>query len=416
MSRRSIVSWCLYDFANSIYAAVIPATIWAAYYTDAIVGNDAGQGDLWWGRAISLAMVVVAVTSPFMGALADRASWRRRLLVTYTLGAIGGTLAMALVRPGDVLFGFAVTVLATIGFEGVMVFYNAYLPDLAPVEHRGRLSGLGYAVGYVGSVAGLLAVMPLVQASRFGSVFIAVALGYFIFAIPAFVWLPRPVTVNRPPSGGIADSLRITKQTLQEMLRIPGLRWFMLAYFLYIDGVNTTIYFSAIFARGTLGFAMSELISLYLVVQVAALLGALAWAAPTDRLGARKVILLLILQWSLVALWAFFVSSKSMFYVLAGCAGTGLGAIQAASRAYLATYVPVGSEGRYFGFFALTGKSASIFGPVIFGAVSAASGGNQRHAVLSVLVFILLGGLFMLATPRSRIRPLASVDGSGCLG
>jgi UMF1 family MFS transporter len=258
--------------------------------------------------------------------------------------------------------------------------------------------------------------MPLVQASRFGSVFMAVAVGYFIFAIPAVLWLPRPQPVNRQVSGSIADSLRITKHTLQEMLRNPGLKWFMLAYFLYIDGVNTTIYFSSIFARGTLGFEMSELISLYLVVQVAALLGALVWAGPTDRWGARNVILLLILQWSIVGIWAFFITSKPMFYVLAAFAGTGLGAIQAASRAYLAAHVPAGSEGRYFGFFAMTGKSASILGPVIFGAVSAATGGNQRQAVLSVLVFILLGGLFMLVTPRSVVRPLASVDGPGGLG
>lgn len=389
-----MVAWCLYDFANSIYAAVIAATIWAAYFVEAIVGNAVGTGDLWWGRAISLSMFVVALTSPWMGALADGRSQRRRLFTVYTLAAVLGTFGMAFARPGDVLWGFAVTVLATIGFEGAMVFYNAYLPELAPPEQRGRLSGWGFAVGYTGSALGLLAVMPLVKAERYAESFGVVAVGFLVFALPALLWLPRESRVSEPVS--FWQSLKNTQATFREMVRMPALRWFLLAYLLYIDGVNTTIYFSSIFARKTLGFSMPDLIVLYLVVQVAALVGALLWAGPTDRWGPRRVIMVLLVQWSVVVLGAFFVQQRAHFYVISILAGLGLGAIQSASRTYLAQSLPRGFEARYFGFFTLCGKSASIVGPLIFGAVSAATGGNQRWAVLSILLLILSGFAFML--------------------
>ena len=401
-----MVAWCLYDFANSIYAAVIAATIWAAYFVEAIVGNADGTGDLWWGRAISFSMFVVAFTSPWLGSLADGRSQRRRLFTLYTLAAVLGTFGMALTRPGEIFWGFAVTVIATIGFEGAVVFYNAYLPELAPPERRGRLSGWGFAVGYAGSALGLLAVMPLVKAERFALSFGVVAAGFLLFALPALLWLPPESRVRMPVS--FWQSLKNTQATFREIMAVPSLRWFMLAYFLYIDGVNTVIYFSSIFARKTLGFAMSELVLLYLAVQVAALVGALLWAGPTDRWGPRRVILVLLAQWSLVVLGAFLVQERTHFYVICIVAGLGLGSIQSASRTHLAQSLPRGYEARYFGFFALCGKSASIIGPLLFGAVSAATGGNQRWAVLSILGLIFAGLVFMLLT--REVRPGPRVD------
>jgi UMF1 family MFS transporter len=399
---RPIFAWCLYDFANSIYAAVIVATIWQIYFLEAVVGNSVGAGDLWWGRAISLSMFVVALTSPWLGALADGRSARRPMFVLYTTAAVLGTAGMALTRPGEVLWGFSVTVLATIGFEGAMVFYNAYLPELVHPEWRGRLSGWAFAVGYAGSGIGLLAVLPLVRKGLYAATFGTVAVSFLLFALPALLWLPREARVTLPVS--LWGSVRSTYSTLREILADRHVRWFLLAYFLYEDGVNTIIYFSSSFARKTLGFGMTDLILLYLVVQLTALVGALVWAGPTDRLGPRRVILLLLAQWSLVVLGAYFVQERAHFYVVAVVAGSGLGAIQSASRAYLAKALPLGHEARYFGFFSLSGKSASILGPWLFGQVSAWSGGNQRLSVLSVLGFMVAGFVLMLLTAPRRPR------------
>jgi UMF1 family MFS transporter len=183
----------------------------------------------------------------------------------------------------------------------------------------------------------------------------------------------------------------------------------MMAYFVYIDGINTVIYFSSIFAAHTLGFSMSQLILVFLVVQMSALLGALAWARPTDRLGPKRVILMMLVQWALVVVGAYFVTSQVQFFMLAALAGTGLGAVQSASRAFLARMVPPERAGEFFGFYALSGKTASIVGPLVFGLVSVLSGGNQRLSILSVLLFLVVGAALLYGVKAGGPAATASV-------
>jgi UMF1 family MFS transporter len=405
LNRRAVVSWCLYDFANSFYAAVIIATVWAAYYANQIVGNAAGQGDLWWGRAVSASMLAVAVTSPAAGALADLGGMRKRLLVLYTLLSVAGTAVLATVGPGMVLYGFVLTVLANFGFEGAMVFYNAYLPLLAPPERHGQVSGWGFAVGYAGSLAGLAIALPMVRGGQMGASFLMVAACFLLFALPSFFVLPGDSPAHLGVRAAVRRGSSASWATLREIWRTPVLRRFLLAYFFYIDGVNTVIYFSSIFAAHTLGFSMTDLIVVFLVVQLSALVGALIWAKPTDRLGPRPVIMIMLAQWSVVVIAAYFVTSRTAFFVLAAFAGTGLGAVQSASRAFLSRLVPPARAAEFFGFYALSGKTASILGPLVFGAVSVWSGGNQRLSVLSVLVFFVVGGVLLGGVSNDRPEP-----------
>lgn len=411
--RREVISWCLYDFANSFYAAVIIATVWAAYYANEIVGNDAGAGDLWWGRAVSASMLAVAVTSPIVGALADFVALRKRLLVLYTLVSVTGTALLATVRPGLVFYGFALTVIANFGFEGALVFYNSYLPLLAEPERQGRLSGWGFATGYAGSLVGLAAALPLVQRGHFGLAFVMVACCFLAFSLPAFVALPADAPRRKGFGQAAREGLHGTWSTLKEIVRRPALRRFMLAYFVYIDGINTVIYFSSIFAAHTLGFSMSQLILVFIVVQISALAGALAWARPTDRIGPKRVILLMLMQWALVVVGAYFVIEKWQFFVLAALAGTGLGAVQSASRAFLSRMIPPERAGEFFGFYALSGKTASIVGPLVFGLVSVLSGGNQRLSVLSVLLFLVVGGSLLRGVDAGGPAGTAPAESQG---
>lgn len=410
MNKKAIASWCLYDFANSIYVAVIPATIWAAYYTNAIVGNDEGLGDLWWGRAVSFSMLIVAATSPVMGAIADYAGVRKRLLILYSIICITGTCLLATVQPGMVLWGFALSMVTTIGLEGSLVFYNAYLPGLAPPEKQGRVSGWGFGVGYAGSLLGLLVAMPLVDREMFGATFVITGLGFALFALPPFFLLPpdKPARLSIVEVG--VGGLRATWRTFLEILRVPKLRRFLAAYFLYIDGVNTVIYFSSVFAVTTLGFPMKKLIVLYAVVQVSALAGALLWAKPTDRLGPKTVVIVTLAQWTLVVSAVYFVETQTQFFVVAAFAGSGMGAIQAASRTFMARLIPAGREAEFFGFYALCGKASAILGPLVFGMVSVATGGNQRLALLSVLVFFVAG--FLLLYPLKAGGALTANTGT----
>jgi MFS transporter, UMF1 family len=395
VNRKAVVGWCLYDFANSIYVAVIPATIWSAFYANRIVGNDAGRGDLWWGRVVSVSMLLVAFASPAMGALGDLAGVRKKLLIAYTVLSAGATCLLATVAPGMVVWGFVLAVVANFGFEGSMVFYNAYLPEIAPRSHQGRVSGWGFAVGYVGSLLGLLAVLPFVRREHFAAAFAITGLGYLLFSIPAFAYLPKDRPARLGARAAMAGGVRASWKTFREILDQRNLRRFLLASLLYDDGVNTVVYFSSVFAAKTLGFAMTDLLLLYAAVQVSALAGALVWAKPTDRLGPKFVVQAMLVQWSLVVTWAYFVQTRNEFFLLAIVAGTGIGAIQSADRAFMATLTPAGREGEFFGFYNLCGKASSVLGPLVFGMISAATGGNQRLAILSVLFFYIAGGVIL---------------------
>jgi UMF1 family MFS transporter len=386
-----LVAWALYDFANSAFATVIMATIYSTYYALTVVGNERGAGDLWWGRVVSLSMAVVAVTSPFLGSIADRSGVSRALFAGFTALSVVATALMATVEPGTVLWGFVLAVLGNIGFEGALVYYNAYLPQLAPAAMLGRVSALGFAVGYVGSIVALLVALPAVQAEAFGLAFLAASTLFAVFALPALLVLPdapgRGVPVALAAREGGVEVLA----AIRRILRRPDLRRFFAAYFVYEDGVNTVVAFSAIFAAHTLGFPMERLIVLYIVVQISALLGALAWARPIDRLGPKRVVLVTLGQWAAVVLAAYFVETQGQFYAVAVIAGTGLGAIQAASRTLLTTLIPKGMEAEMFGFYALCSKSAAILGPLVFGGVSYAAGGDQRLGILVVGAFFLIG-------------------------
>jgi UMF1 family MFS transporter len=406
LDPRVIVSWCLYDFANSWYVAVVPATIWSVYYATYIVGNEAGLGDAWWGRVMSATMLFVAVTSPVLGSVADHLGIRKALLVGYALASIAATALLPTVEKGMILYGFALSFLANTGFEGSLLFYNAYLPEIAPRAYQGRLSGWGFATGYAGSFLALFAALPLVSRGHYAGAFLVVAAAYLVFTVPAWLWLPRQQPTRLGARRAAMQGLRGTWRTFRDILRIPALRRFLLAYFLFEDGVNTVIFFSSIFAGTTLGFPMPALIKLYLLVQISALAGAWAWARPTDRIGP-----IMLVQWALVVTAGYFVQTPAQFFLLAALAGTGLGPVQAAARTFMSTLIPRGREGEFFGFYALCGKSASVLGPLVFGTVSQASGGNQRLALLSILPLFLIGGALLAGVkaggPTREAEPAA---------
>jgi UMF1 family MFS transporter len=391
MNVRAIVAWTLYDFANSSFAAVIFATIYAAYYAIGVVGNDAGAGDLWWGRVISVSMAMVAVTSPFLGGIADRAGVRRPLFIGFTAMAVTATALMATVRPGMVIWGFVLGVMGNVGYESALVYYNAYLPALAPRSHQGRVSAWGFAVGYAGSIAALLAALPFVRAGEYSGAFLCAAGLFAFFSLPAFIFLPQPSRVRLPVLQAARQGGAEVLAAARKILVHRDLRRFLGAYFLYEDGVNTVVGFSAIFAAQTLGFPMDRLIVLYIVVQVSALLGALAWARPTDHLGPKLVVMVTLFQWTAVVVAAYFVETSGQFWVLAVVAGTGLGAVQAASRTFLTTLIPRGMEAEIFGFYSLCGKSAAVLGPLVFGGISHAAGGDQRLGIVAIGLFFLIG-------------------------
>ncbi len=400
-----MLAWCFYDFANSAYSAVIIATVFSVYFAREIVGNETGRGDQVWGWAVSTSMIIVALTSPVLGAVADRAGVRKRLLFAFTSLCILCVALFGTIQHGMVAWGFALAVLANVGFEGSLVYYNAYLPDIAPAEQRGYVSGLGYGIGYAGSALGLVIALPLVNAKLWAATWLSVALFFIVFSIPLFRIMPADAPGGVPMRRAALDGITHFRRILGDALAVVELRRFLVAFFFYIDGVETTIFFASIYAATTLGFTPGQLVLMFLAVQISALVGAFLLARPIDRWGPKRVIDLSLIVWVAVAIAAALTHGKAAFLAIAVIAGTQLGTVQAASRALMASLIPKGKEAEMFGFYAVVGKSSAVLGPIVFGTVSHALGGNQRAAVLAVGIFFVLGLLLLQRVAR---RPIAA--------
>jgi UMF1 family MFS transporter len=390
-SRWTVPAWCLYDFANSTFSAVIVATAFQVYYTTKVVGNADGAGDRWWGLAANGSALLVAVTAPVLGAIADLSGARRLLWTAFTAVAVACTALLVTVQPGDVVWGCVLFGLANYGTEAATNFYNAYLPEIVPPERIGRVSGWGFAVGYVGSIAGLLAALPLARAGRLDAAWLMVAASFGGLALPAILLLGPGGTRTMRIGAAAAHGMRHFAQIFAEVLRLRELRRFLLAYFLYINGVNAAITFAGSFAATTFGLPVDRVIVLFLVVQGSALVGALALAKPTDAWGPKPVVMLSIVLWTFSALGLVFVRDVNLFWATCVVAGIGLGSVQSASRAFMATLIPKGREDEFFGFYATCGRTSAPLGAAAWWAGRAITH-SQRGSVAAIIPFFLAGG------------------------
>lgn len=403
LDRKRVGAWALFDFANSVFPAVMTTAVFPVYYITVVVGDAAGPGggEWWWGRAVALSAFLVAVGSPLLGAIADRGGARKRFMFGGVAVCVGAVALMTTLEPGRIVEGFLLFVVANVGFETAVVFYNAYLPDIAPPSARGFVSGLGFGVGYLGSALGLLLALPFVD--RIGLVWLVVAAFFALFSLPALRFLPRDRR-GEPLGAAARWGLTHFRTIVREVWSDPMRRRFLLAFFFYIDGVLTIIVMAGAVATRTFGFGPEETIVLFLVVQLSALVGAFALARPTDRLGPKRVLDGVLALWIAVGVTAYFVTSASVFYVVAVVAGLGLGAVQSASRALMASLVPEGREAEMFGFYALCGKTSSIVGPALFGWVTVLAGGDQRPGFL-VLTALFVIGLVLLQRVGVPVAP-----------
>lgn len=394
LNKKHVISWTLFDFANSSYSAVIASVIFPVYYANVIVGNEKGLGDLWWGRVISFSMATVAISSPFLGGIADYGGIRKRFLFVYTALSICAITGFSVLDKGMIIQGFVLATIANIGMEGGLVFYNSFLPRIAPRQYQGRVSAWGFGVGYAGSIVSLLLAIPLIRNNQFEATWIMVSVFFALCSVPAFLFLPGDTKSELSIINAGIKGIRFTIKTLKEIWGKRELKKFLISYLIYEDGVNTVIVFSSIFAATTLGFRPQELIVLYLIVQTTALLGAFVMAKSIDYWGPKRVVMLSLVMWTFVATVAFFVQTKTQFWALASFAGLGLGTIQAATRAMYTQFIPEAGEAEYFGIYSLVGKSSAIVGPLIFGLISS-SFGSQRPAILSVAAFFLVGMIIL---------------------
>ncbi len=401
---REIFSWCFYDFANSSFTTLIVTLAYSVYFRQVVVA-EGGRGDLLWGRAISLSMLLVALTAPILGAIADRSGTKKRFLVVLAGISIVSTGLLYFVEQGDVRAGMLLFIAGNFGFAGANVFYNAFLPEIAGPERIGRISGYGWAFGYIGGLACLALVYPLLKGGlgpdnlvRFRWSFPLVALFFLVFSLPALRNLRDRLPSGKgslPVKKAVAYGYRNLRETLRRVRSYPNLVRYLFAFFLYNDAIHTVTAFTSIYAVVSLGFSMKEVTLLFIVAQVTAFLGAFSFGPLVDRIGGIRTIRITLVIWCLVVVGAYFIETKPPFVALVLLAGFGMGSNQGSSRGLMGKFTPAGRNAEFFGFFALCGKFSAVIGPWLFGWISAATG-SQRLAILSLLSFFL-GGLFLLS-------------------
>ncbi len=411
-SRGRIFAWTLFDFANTSYSVIVVTVIYSRYFTNHVAG-----GREWlWGLAMSLSMICAAVLSPPLGAAADYSRNRKRFLLAFTLASVICTALMFFVQEGMVLTGILLFVVANIGFEGGLVFYDAFLPSLTGRSSYGRVSGYGFAMGYLGALTVLMIVLLMLPPQtdpsylRMVRYTFVVAAGFFlVFSVPIFLFVHEPPLSGSPPTSYFREGMARSASTFRALFvrkEHPGIARFLVAFFLYNDGILTVIAFASIFAEKILHMSDLDIVIFFAVVQTSAIIGSLVFGVITDKIGPKRTITITLVIWMAICAGAAFVNSVAVFYIVALAAGVAIGSSQSASRSFMALLTPKSHEAEYFGFYdGLCGKASAVIGPLVYGVISDLT--TDRIGAVAIGLFFVVGLFILQGVETDREAPAA---------
>lgn len=394
--KGRIVSWAMFDFANTAFSVIIVTVIYSKYFTNVVAG-----GQKWiWGLLVSISMIIAAILSPALGAIADLSRNRKRFLLFFTLISVICTALMYFVYEGDILYGALLFILANIGFEAGLVFYDAFLPNLTEKKNFGRVSGYGYAAGYLGALIVLLialSIIPDVSSpiyyDRIRLTFLVASAFFMVFSIPLFLFLSEPKIKSPIKKSLIKEGLKKSFNTFKVLFiekKFPSISKFLISFFLYNDAIITIIVFASIFASNVLHMEYLEIIIFFVIIQSTAILGSFLFGILSDHIGPKKTITITLVIWLFVVVGASLVENAGQFYLIGLLAGLAIGSSQSCSRSLMASLIPKSNEAEYFGFYdGLFGKSSAVIGPLFYGIVADISG--ERIATLGLGLFFIAG-------------------------
>jgi MFS transporter, UMF1 family len=420
-SRGQIFGWTLFDFANTAFSVIVVTVIFPRYFISQVAG-----GRVWlWGLAVSLSMLIAAFLAPPLGAVADFSRRRKRYLLIFTLASVLCTALLFTVQAGMVVLGTLLFVVANVGFEGGIVFYDAFLPGLTTRKNYGRVSGYGFAMGYMGSLAILIIVSTILPGAGDPSYlfyvrlsFVIAAAFFLVFSLPLFFFVHEPPVAGPPPDSLLKSGMQRASATLRLLFverKFPSIARFLVAFFIYNDGVLTVIAFASIFAQKILKMNDAEIITFFAFVQTSAIVGSAVFGVITDKIGPKKTITITLLIWIAIVLAAYFITTVLQFYIVALGAGIAMGSSQSASRSLMALLTPGSREAEFFGFYdGLCGKASAVIGPLVFGILSDLS--NERVASLAIGLFFIAGVIILQGVTEPATLPSPSVSPSPLRG
>jgi UMF1 family MFS transporter len=413
-----VLSWALYDWANSAFATVVMAGFFPVFFKQYwAAGLAPTDSTFWLGVANSAASLVIVLSAPLLGAVADQLGARKRFLVVFTVLGILSCTALFQLAAGHWAMALAIYVAGLLGFSGSNIFYDALLVDVAPRGRYERVSAFGYALGYLGGgLLFALNVLMTLYPETFGfadrgeavqAAFLGVALWWALFSVPLLLWVPEPPGVGRR---GLAAAVRGAVRELGHTFgRIRQLRvtfLFLLAYWFYIDGVDTIVRMAVDYGL-SIGFPAESLMVALLITQFVGFPAALLFGRLGERWGPKQGILLAIGVYALVIAGAALMRHVEEFYLLAVVIGLVQGGIQALSRSLFAQFVPAGRTAEFFGFFNMVGKFAAVLGPALVAAAAALTG-DSRLSLLPILLLFLIGALLLWRVDVDRGRQAAA--------
>jgi MFS transporter, UMF1 family len=405
-SAPEALAWALYDFANTIFSFAIVSFAmgpWAVRF----LGE--GTGTLLFTVAASASVALNALVSPVLGAQSDRTGGRKGYLLVFTVACVVPTALIGFV---DIGLGLLLFAIANFSFQAALIYYDALLPDVARPDMRGRLSGIGVGLGYLGTiVSGLLLGLTVDADGRITALsFVLVASLFAIFAIPIFL-----IVTERKRDGvpfTIADSLRSWAQlgdSIRHAREVPGLLRFVVARLFYTDPINTVIAVMSLFTINAIGFTEGEARFVLIGLTVVAVIASFGWGWLADRWGPKRTLVLVLISWAAGLLLVAVTLSELPFLVAGAILGSGLGGVAVTDRLLLIRMAPADRVGEMFGLFGLVGKLSAVVGPLVYGGIvflllEPLGQGAYRVAILSLLVLMLIGLWLLRDVPEPPLR------------
>lgn len=416
--RRVIAAWCLFDWASNGWPTVITTFVFAAYVTRAVAPNPE-VGTAWWGTATAVAGLTIAILSPLLGAIADRAGRRKPWVAVFTAltVVISASLWTVEPRPEQLMYAVVLMAIGVLGFEFSQVFYNATLSDVAPPRLLGRVSGWAWGLGYAGGLGCLATcllllvqpdppILPLDPAAQepVRAVGFVVALWFALFSLPYFLLVPdRPASGTSLGAAAVAGARQLRRSLAELIPRHGNIARFLLARMLYTDGLITLFTFGGIYAAGTFDMSFQEILVFGIVLNVTAGLGAAGFAWVDDWIGPKRTILIALVALIGVGIAALLVQTKTGLYIAGSALGTFFGPAQAASRSLMARLAPEEVRAEMFGLYALSGKATAWAGPALVGWVTVLAD-SQRVGMATIQVFFIAGLLLLLPVKAPAVR------------